>query len=273
MRAEPTTPHIWTIVEHFYRSRKIYRAEHDSYEKLVRHYVDEMNLPRNQIRLGPQQLSKLLHFKELETVREIHLLPLKQASHALFRGDDRTDFFDRLINDIFHEISILKEEHYNVLTYSSDGTHIDSEELNAILDEVHEVFPLKVHRLEHLYELACSRLERILPRYQDNRVLIRSLFLHRQGFVADAYEDGLQRFYELLYGDKNIVSGYRAVGESFYHSGFYEQALECFNEGEAYLQGVTPVAKRQLDPRWKECRDHFKRYRKVCSDRMAQLEE
>lgn len=272
MQTKDTTPHIWIIVENFYRSRAIYLSEHDSYEKQVQSHVDRMELPRDEIRLGPAELSQLLHFKELATVRDVHLEPLKEASHALLRGDNSRDFFDRLINDIFHEISILKEEHYNVLTYSPDAD-MDHEELRTILDEVHEMFPIKVHRLKHLYQLAVARLEKILPRYKENHILRRSLFLHRDDFVADVHPRGLLYFYSLLYGDKNLVEGYRSVGDSFYRSGFYHQALECFDAGEKYLQGVTPVQKRQLDPSWKEARDHFKRYRKLCQDRMAKLEE
>ncbi|MEM7164332.1 MAG: hypothetical protein AAF581_02655 [Planctomycetota bacterium] len=273
MHVEPSTPHIWVIVEHFYRSRRIYKDEHDNYERQVHDYVEQLGLPREQIRLGPEELSRLLHFKELETVRDDHLLPLKDGSHSLFRGDDSTDFLDRLLNDIFHEISILKEEHYNVLTYDPAAPDIDWEELNTILDEVHEMFPIKVHRLKHLFEMATARLERILPHYKDNTVLVRSLFLHRDDFVAEAYDEGLLRFYQLLYGEPKAVNGFQVVGDSFYHAGFYQEAMECFSAGEAHLQGIPPAAKRRLDPSWKQARDHFKRYRRLCQDRMAQLEE
>ena len=91
--------------------------------------------------------------------------PLKDACHVLFRTQDATDFLDRLVHDIFHEISILKEEHYNIRTYSPDDRNgLDREELESILDEVHDIFPLKVHRMRHLFELALNRLEKMLPR-------------------------------------------------------------------------------------------------------------
>lgn len=270
--AKGSTPHIWTIVEHFYCSRKIYLAEHDSYERQVNEYVERLKISRDKIRLGPEDLSRLLHFKVLATVRDEHLEPLKAASHALFRHDSTRDFFDRLINDIFHEISILKEEHYNVLTYSPNA-NVDKDELGTILDEVHEMFPIKVHRLKHLYELALARVEKILPRYRENVILIRSLFLQRDGFVAEAYPDGLIDFYRLLYGEKDIATGFRVVGDSFYKSGFYEQALVCFAEGDAFLKGLSPSQKRQLAASWKEEQGHFKRYRGLCESRLARLKE
>ncbi|MFQ5654452.1 MAG: hypothetical protein ACE5GW_06950, partial [Planctomycetota bacterium] len=192
MRNELATPIIWTIVELFYRSHHNFQGIHDRYEKKVAEYVLRFGKPRQEIRLEPEELSGLLNFKELEDLRDSFLLPLKDACHALFRTNNTTDFLDRLVNDIFHEISILKEEHYNILTYESGKVGKQSfTELQTILDEVHEMFPAKVHRIDHLFGVARSRVERALPEYQENVVLMRSLFLHRDGFIGDAYENGL----------------------------------------------------------------------------------
>ena len=103
MSVEASTPYIWTIVERFYRSLLIFMIQHDRYEELVAKYVKREGKPRDQIRLGPEELSGLLNFKELERIRDSYLLPLKDASHLLFRSYDTTDFLDRLVNDIFHE--------------------------------------------------------------------------------------------------------------------------------------------------------------------------
>lgn len=274
MRVETAViPRIWTIIEHFYASRRIYLQEHDTYEQKVAQHVARSGLPRDQIRLGPEELSKLLRFKELELVRDTHLTALKRASHALFRGKDKTDYLDRLINDIFHEISILKEEHYNVLTYDPEAVVSDRRELESVLDEVHTVFPQKVHRLKHLFELARARLERILPRYRSQRVLVRSLFLHRDGIVAESVPGGLLFLYGILYGEGNMGEGFRVAGDSFFRSGFYEQALEAFEAGERTLAGLSPAEKRRQDPSWKELRDHFARHQRLCRDRIAQRRE
>ena len=264
MRNDQHSPYLWTIVERFYRALKLFMEQHDRYEGKVADHVKALKQPREDIRLDQVGLSELLHFKKLENIRDAYLLPLKDACHVLFRSRDSTDFLDRLVHDIFHEISILKEEHYNILTYAPGQKPDDPEreEMTAILDEVHALFPLKVHRLKHLFEVARGRIEQILPRYRDNVVLIRSLFLHRDGFVAEAYDGGLLHFYKLLYGEDRLFDGFRAVGDSFYHSGFYQQADQCFSAGEEYLHGVPAQAKRRLQASWKETREHFRRYRR-----------
>ena len=110
----------WRVVERFYLAWKNFQSVHDRYEQIVHDYVDKLGVPREKIRLDPKDLFELLSTQDLEVLRDDFLTPLKTACHRLFRTEDSTDFLDRLVNDIFHELSILKEEHYNVLTYATD---------------------------------------------------------------------------------------------------------------------------------------------------------
>ncbi|NCF98280.1 MAG: hypothetical protein GWP39_02070 [Planctomycetia bacterium] len=112
----------WRVVERFYRSWTNFQSMHDRYEQIVQDYVEKLGTPRDKIRLDPRDLFELLSTQDLEVLRDNYLTPLKEACHRLFRTEDSTDFLDRLVNDIFHELSILKEEHYNVLTYATDET-------------------------------------------------------------------------------------------------------------------------------------------------------
>ncbi|MFN0059132.1 MAG: hypothetical protein ACKVX7_11790 [Planctomycetota bacterium] len=259
MNDRTLSPLIWTITERLCRTFLRYTRQHDNYEALVAKYVEREGKPRDQIRLDPVELAGLLNFKEMERIRDDYLLPLKDASHTLFRTADNTDFLDRLVNDVFHEMSILKEEHYNIQTYENKPeSALDREELDTILNEVHAMFPVKVHRIMHLLLRARGRLEKLLPTFRENPVLIRSLYLHRKDFVAEAYPDGLVQFYRFLYGDDRAHEGYRAVGDSFFNAGFYELARESYQCGAEYLKSLAPQSKRKLDPSWKGTREHFK---------------
>ena len=110
----------WRVVERFYLAWNNFQSVHDRYEQIVHDYVEKLGVPREKIRLDPKDLFELLSTQDLEVLRDDFLTPLKTACHRLFRTEDSTDFLDRLVNDIFHELSILKEEHYNVLTYATD---------------------------------------------------------------------------------------------------------------------------------------------------------
>ena len=228
----------WRVVERFYLAWNNFQSVHDRYEQIVHDYVDKLGVPREKIRLDPRDLFELLSTQDLEVLRDDFLTPLKTACHRLFRTEDSTDFLDRLVNDIFHELSILKEEHYNVLTYATDeaamlpGTDRDlHQEQQVILDEVHDMFPQKVHRISHLFETGSVALEALLHRWSSDTVLIRSLFLQRDGFVSRAYETGLDHFYQLMYGPDASAMGYLMVGSSFLDSGFHDSAVKALELG------------------------------------------
>ncbi|MCI0650370.1 MAG: hypothetical protein L0Z55_00655 [Planctomycetes bacterium] len=269
MPFDPNTPILWQVVERFYPAYSIYVAQHDSYEELVLEFAAKLGKPRAELRLTPKELTGLLNFKELERLRDDYLSPLKAACHALFRTDDSTDFLDRLVNDIFHEISILKEEHYNVSTYALDDADARLE-LETILNEVHTMFPIKVHRLKHLFDLARGRLEKILPRYKNNAVLIRSLFLHGAEFASRAYTDGLVHFYRILYGAESAAQGFIVVGDSFFNAGFFPQAIRCYEEGLAYL--AAPNGKSEAAASRREAERHCRRAAAECKEKIASLE-
>jgi len=249
----------WRVVERFYRAWNNFHSVHDRYEQIVQDYVDKLEIPREQIRLDPRDLFELLSTQDLEVLRDDYLTPLKSACHRLFRTEDSTDFLDRLVNDIFHELSILKEEHYNVLTYATDEASLLPandrdlhEEQQVILDEVHEMFPQKVHRIAHLFETGSAALEALLHRWNTDPVLVRSLFMQRDGFVAHAYEDGLDHFYRLMYGKEDYARGYLIVGESFLGSGFFNRAEESLTmgrekAGEAGQSEVSDQIQQALD--------------------------
>ena len=236
---------IWTIVELFYRSDQVFREQHDSYEKQVKNYSRLTGIDRHDLRLNSAELAGLLDLKSLERLRDEYIHQLKDLCHQVFRGQDRTDLLDRYVSDIFHEISILKEEHYNVKTYAplyeKDAAEV---ELRHILDEAHTLFPQKLSHLQYLFGRARVRLEEHLPSFCSFQVFVRSLYVHREDFVRDAYPGGVERFYWLMY-PLGPVEGYSEVGSSFYRSGYYERAIEAFDAAEvAYhrrlLEGIAP---------------------------------
>jgi hypothetical protein len=229
---------IWTIVELFYRSHIIFRQQYNRYEERVLHYSNKLGMHRLDLRLNPEDLAGLLDLKAMEGLRDGHLHQLKDLCHQVFRGQDRTDLLDRYVSDIFHEISILKEEHYNVKTYAPQYARDAAEvELKYILDEAHGLFPQKLNQIRFLFGKAQSRMEELLSSFKKVKIFIRSLYLQRDDFVREAYEDGIRQFYRLMYTD-GPLEGFYEVGRSFLESGFSSQALEAFRLAEAEYAGL-----------------------------------
>jgi hypothetical protein len=217
----------WTILRLFYLSLVHFRSQFDRYEERVLALASSSGMDRKLLRLNSSDLAGLLDFKELERLRDGFIHKLKDLCHLVFRTQNQTDPLDRYVSDIFHEISILKEEHYTVTTYAPLYERAaDQVELKYILDEAHEMFPQKLRHILHLFGKARELMERHLPSFRAVPVIVRSLFLERDGFVKEAYSDGIRSFYRHMYA-WGAFEGYYQAGLSFYHAGFFPQALEA----------------------------------------------
>jgi hypothetical protein len=224
---------IWTIVQLFYRSLLVFRDQFESYERKLEEFALRANTTRDDLRLNPADLATLLDFKKLERLRDDYIFELKELCHNVFRGQDRTDLLDRYVSDIFHEISILKEEHYNVKTYAPlyerDSREI---ELRGIVDAARSAFAKLTSHVLYLFHEAQIRMEDLLGSFRNLPICIRSLYIHRGDFVAECYPDGLKHFYRLMY-PLGPTEGYYTVGLSFYHAGFFAEAGDAFREAWA----------------------------------------
>ncbi len=224
--------HIWKIIELFYKALLSFRAVRERYEAKLAASVARTGLPRDRLELDPNELAGLFEFRKLEELRNRYLYALKEYCHEIFRGHETTDLFDRYVSDIFHEVSILKEELYNVEHYAPVWAQAAAQrEFESIMEEAGRMFPQKVRHLDFLFSRAQERLEGLLGRFRDRKVVIRSLFLNRYGFVAQCYPDGLIGFYQRMYPETGPVEGYDRVGTSFLTGGFYTHAVEAFEEG------------------------------------------
>ncbi len=222
----PLVHQFWEVVEIFFDSQRAFLETYDTYETKVLQYAAERGVDRRFLRLDADEVSDLLDFKKLEQLRNDKLWRLKEVAHHLFRTQDATDPFDRYVSEIFHELSILKEEQYKVSMFAREYRKADeTQEYQSILDEVHEAFPRKVHNIYDLFKKAQARLEQLVSRYRQDKVTLRSVYLFGdevfRGFYPNATEDILR----LMFSDP--FDGYLAIARSFIESGFREYAIEA----------------------------------------------
>lgn len=250
---------IWDLLQTFFKARALFMEIYEAYEARVLRHAKEGGVAREDLRLDAKGVSALLDLKKVGELRERYLLSLKEIAHDLFRSEEATDIFDRYVHDVFHEISILKEEHLKVFTFAPEYGHLkgeEDEEYQVVLDEVHQLFPHKVHHVHALFGKAKTRLEQILPGYGEDRVLMRSIYLFGEELLGDAYDGGLEGFYKYLYPDLGAVEGYFQVGKSFLESRFLDKAkealLKCIALGEK-TEPKTPALEKMIA----DARDHL----------------
>ena len=244
---------MWDMVAVFYRAKLTFENLRENYERAVQEYSHKMSVDRAQLHLGTHQMAQLLDFKAIEELRDHLLWDLKTFSHRMFRTSNSTDIFDKYVSDIYHEVSILKEEHYTVSIYApayEEGVQQDLTERDKILAEVHEFFPRKLEQIHNLFQKAQARLWEILPQFTQDKVFVRSLYLFGEETLTGACEGGLDGFYMKMYPSGQAVDGYVGAARSFLESGFGDHARQALDRAKAALKkSVLPekVKKEKRD--------------------------
>ena len=104
----------WQLLRSFFTSRDAFLTLFHRYEKRILEFAGSLKMERSRLKLAADELQTVLDFKSLEELRDREILLLKETAHELFRESDATDRFDHYVSNIYHELSILKEEHYTL---------------------------------------------------------------------------------------------------------------------------------------------------------------
>lgn len=228
----------WALIEGFYGGLSTFLAIHQDYEREVARLVAERGIPRAKLRLTPAETTALFDTRRLEQLIRERILPLRDAAHAYFRESDVAEPFDSIASKIYHELSILKEEHLSVRDFPRGG---DGREFARLFREVSEYYPQRLRRVKDLLERAGERLREILPQFREDAIVLRSSFLFRGELWPDAPEAGLVRFWEAMFPSEGPFHGFLEVGRSFLRAGFFAQAEECARLGAALAGREKPA--------------------------------
>ena len=108
------------------------------------------------------------------------------------------------------------------------------------------MFPQKLQHIRYLFGRAQARLEEHLESFLRIQLFTRSLYTFRDDFVRDAYEDGIESFYRLMY-PLGPFEGYYEAGRSFHHSGFFDKARVAFGQAEEAYRRQIVLFKEDLN--------------------------
>jgi len=231
---------FWDLIDTFFEAQRQYHTVYINYETRVLAHAEQQAVDRHQLRLEASEVSKLLDFGKLGELRNGPLHRTKEISHSLFRTRSRTHKFDRYISEIYHDLSILREEQYKVSTFAEEyKRENEMAEYESLLDEVHEDFPRRVHNIWSLYIKAQLSLESVLRAHRNDPLYVRSLYLLGDEALRDAYPRGkLTHCWRVF--DLGPAEAYLLAARSFAQSGFKEQALKALDDVIAVAQEPPP---------------------------------
>lgn len=227
---EPSRGRAWQILEHHYGSRNRFLAVHRAYEERVARLVAERGVQREKLRLSPAETRDLFDTESLTTLIARHVLPLREASHSYFRDADVAEPYDSNVSRIYHELSILKEEHLSVRSFPKD---LGTREFTRLFREVSEYYPQRLRRVRDLFARATRRLEEKLPEFRGDTIVLRSAFLFREELWPDNPRTGLARLLGKMFPSEGGVHGFLEIARSFFRAGFFDYAIASARMGVA----------------------------------------
>lgn len=220
----------WEILELHYRSRHAFQQIFKQYETRVAAHVEAMGVAREQIKLNAAETRELFDTPQLQGLLRGLVVPLREASHAYFRESDIAEPYDSKVSRIYHELSILKEEHLSVRDWPRDG---GAREFGRLFREVSEYYPQRLRRVRDLFTRATKRLEQLLPQFADNAVVLRSCYLFREELWPDQPQAGLVRVLDHMFPAEGATHGLLCIARSFFKAGFFAEAAESARIGVA----------------------------------------
>jgi len=231
-RAESTRGVAWELLELHYGGRHAFTTVHRDYEATVAALVEERQKPREQLKLDAEETRRLFRTSALQDLIVQWVEPLRQIARAYFRRKNVAEQYDMKVSRIYHELSILLEEHLSVQNFPRDGS---AREFARIFREVSEYYPQRLRRVRDLFARAQRRLEELLPTFCDDPIVLRSSFLFRDELWPDGSQAGFNRFLEKMFPKGGAGVGYLTIAQSFFKAAFYDKASECARVGVATL--------------------------------------
>jgi hypothetical protein len=225
---------VWDFVAAFFAARRAFHAVFKRYENRVLRFARDAGVHRDDLVLRPTDLARLFYPRRLQHLRDERLGPMRALAHSLFRESGVVEPLDTTCSHVFHEFSILLEEHQSVVRFQ----HLsDPRRYEQVFEEVSGYYPTRLRRIRRLFADGLRRIEELLPEWSRDRVVVRSAYLFGARTVRDAWDEtGLDGLYVRMYPEGGAIEGYLEAGRSF-------AASEFRPEARAALEAAVRLAK------------------------------
>ena len=217
----------WSIIKVFFQSFTFYNNLEKNFREKVSVFKSDST---GRIIYPFEAFIEFLDTKELAQLRDTYLIDLRELSHAEFRGRKKMERFDIYISEIFHEVSILKEQKFILEHYFQRKDQMYPEMINQMLSQTYELFETKMEHVKVLFNSAKSRLEEIAPTYRNDDFILRTLYLKGAKEFQEFYKDPVKNILDLMFIEGGYSEGYLAIACSFCSGGFFEQGQKVISE-------------------------------------------
>jgi hypothetical protein len=227
---------LWDFLQSFIASRHTFLAIYERYEGRVRTASRDMGVSREALHLPPKELFALFNLDRLRFLKEVRLRTLRDMAEQIFAENEDEELLDVYCSHIYHELSILAEEHRSVGRFLR--IH-DRRRYRQLFEEVSGYYPQRLRRIRRLFTGGLRRIETLLPEWSEHRVIVRGVYLFGDRLARLAYGRDVTAIYRRMYPHGAEMAGYLEASRSFLDSGFMRLAREAADKGREAGRKLT----------------------------------
>lgn len=215
---------LWDFLVSFIAARRTFLAIFERYERRVLDAARTMGVSRDALVLPPRELFELFNLRRLKFLKEKRLRGLRDLAEHIFAESEDEELLDVYCSHIYHELSILAEEHRSVGRFLR--IH-DRRRYRQLFEEVSGYYPKRLQRIRRLFTGGLRRIETLLPAWAGHRELVRGMYFFGQRLGRLAYGRGVSAVYRRMYPNGGETLGYLEAARSFVDSSFMILAREA----------------------------------------------
>jgi hypothetical protein len=151
---------LWDFIQRFVAARSTFLSIYRRYERRVLRAARSLGVNRNSLVLPPHSLFRLFHLQRMQLLRDYRLRPLRDLAQRTFGDSSDEELLDVYCSHIYHEFTILSEEHRSVGRFLRID---DKRRYRQLFEEVSGYYPMRLRRIRRLFTGGLRRIEVLLP--------------------------------------------------------------------------------------------------------------
>lgn len=229
---------LWDFVLTFVGARLAFLGIYRHYERRVKAASRRHGVSRDDLTLPPGELWRLFNGRRLEALWDKRLVPLRELSRQIFGANGDEGLMDTYCAHIYHEISVLAEEHRSVGRFLRQD---DPRRYKDLFEEVSKYYPMRLRRVKRFFEEGLRRLEELLRDWAGRKVIVRSVYVFGDHVARRTWGEGREAFYRHMYPQGSAAEGYLLAARCFGLSGFHEWERAALEES---VRAGRPAGRR-----------------------------
>jgi hypothetical protein len=215
---------LWDFIVTFVAARRTFLSIYRRYEKRVLSACKRLNVRREDLVLPPQELFELFNLRRMTYLKDARLKPLRDLAERIFERSGDEELLDVYCSHIYHELSILSEEHRSVGRFIRTK---DRRRYRLLFEEVSGYYPERLRRIRRLFTGGLRRIELLLPRWAEHRIIVRCVYLFGDRLALHASGQDVRAIYRRMYPEGGEVKGYYEAAVNFRSSSFLARARDA----------------------------------------------